>query len=55
MKSGRCLVASATRNNMQLVAITLNDYNWFNTAKELLDESFNLYSPYVLFNKGQNY
>jgi len=53
MKSGRCLVASATRNNMQLIAITLNDYNWFDTTKQLLDESFNVYTPYTLFNKTQ--
>ncbi len=53
MKSGRCLVASATRNNVQLIAITLNDYDWFNTTKKLLDEYFNLYRPYVLFSKGQ--
>lgn len=53
MKSGRCLVASATRDNMQLIAITLNDHDWFNTTKKLLDESFNLYKPYNLFIEGQ--
>lgn len=51
--SGRCLVASATRNDMQLVAITLNDYNWFSTSKSLLDNAFENYSPYLLFNKNQ--
>lgn len=53
MKSGRCLVSSATRNNMQLIAITLNDYNWFDTTKMLLDNSFNIYKPYMLFNEKQ--
>ncbi len=53
MKSGRCLVASATRDNMQLIAVTLDDYNWFDTAKKLLDEHFNLYKPYVLLRRGQ--
>ncbi len=53
MKSGRCLVASATRGNMQLIAVTLDDYDWFNTAKKLLDECFDLYKPHVLFDKGQ--
>ncbi len=53
MKAGRCLVASATRGNMQLIAVTLNDYNWFDTAARLLDESFNLYKPHILFSKGQ--
>ena len=53
MKSGRCLVSSATRNDMQLIAVTLNDYDWFNTTKKLLDESFNTYSPYTLFSENQ--
>jgi len=53
MKSGRCLVSSATRENMQLIAITLNDYDWFNTTKLLLDESFKIYKPYTLFNRNQ--
>ncbi|QUH26570.1 D-alanyl-D-alanine carboxypeptidase family protein [Serpentinicella alkaliphila] len=53
-KSGRCLVASATRNNMQLVAVTLNDGNWFNTTMQLLDHSFENYSPYIQFEEGQN-
>lgn len=53
VKSGRCLVASATRGNMQLIAVTLNDYDWFNTTKKLLDECFDLYKPHILFGKGQ--
>ncbi|QUH20733.1 D-alanyl-D-alanine carboxypeptidase family protein [Alkaliphilus sp. B6464] len=52
-RSGRCLVASATRNDMQLIAITFNDYDWFNTTKRLLDESFNIYKPYTLFDEKQ--
>lgn len=52
-KSGRCLVTSATRNGMQLVSVTLNDYDWFNTNKTLLDESFNNYKPYTLFDTNQ--
>jgi D-alanyl-D-alanine carboxypeptidase (penicillin-binding protein 5/6) len=50
--AGRCLVASATRNDMQLIAVTLNDGNWFNTTKELLDKSFSIYSPHVVFRAG---
>jgi len=38
---------------MQLIAITLNDYDWFNTTKLLLDESFKIYKPYTLFNTNQ--
>ncbi|MFW5648583.1 MAG: D-alanyl-D-alanine carboxypeptidase family protein [Candidatus Alkaliphilus sp. MAG34] len=53
MRAGRCLVASATRGNMQLITVTLNNYNWFDAATKLLDEGFNLYKPHALFDKGQ--
>ncbi|MDR5658157.1 D-alanyl-D-alanine carboxypeptidase family protein [Serpentinicella sp. ANB-PHB4] len=52
-KSGRCLVASATREGMQLIAVTLNDGNWFNTTMELFDYCFDLYKPYTHFTKGE--
>ncbi len=48
--AGRCLVASATRDSMQFIAVTLNDGNWFNTTKELLDQSFSLYKPHIVYN-----
>ena len=48
--AGRCLVASATRADMQFIAVTLNDGNWFNTTKELLDKSFSIYTPHVVYN-----
>lgn len=52
-RSGRCLVASATRDNMQLIAVTLNDPNWFNTTKDLLDASFEKYHGHFAFEKGE--
>ncbi len=52
INAGRCLVASATRDNMQFIAVTLNDGNWFNTTKELLDKSFSIYMPHVIYNAG---
>lgn len=52
-KAGRCLVASATRNGMQLVAVVLDDYSWFNDCYKLLDYGFNSFKPKVIFNKGQ--
>ncbi|WP_026477932.1 D-alanyl-D-alanine carboxypeptidase family protein [Alkaliphilus transvaalensis] len=52
-KSGRCLVASATRGDMQLIAITLNDGDWFNTTHKLLDDSFELFMPHTVFEKGE--
>ncbi|KPU28119.1 D-alanyl-D-alanine carboxypeptidase [Caloranaerobacter sp. TR13] len=52
-KAGRCLVASATRNGMQLVAIVLDDYSWFNDCYKLLDYGFSVFKPKVIYNKGQ--
>ncbi|EOD01085.1 D-alanyl-D-alanine carboxypeptidase family protein [Caldisalinibacter kiritimatiensis] len=51
--AGRCLVASATRNNMQLIAVVLNDYNWFNDCYGLFDYGFENYISYIVFDKGQ--
>lgn len=39
-KSGRTLVASAKRNNRELIAVVLNDGNWFNDAYAMLDYGF---------------
>lgn len=52
-KAGRCLVSSATRNGMQLVAIVLDDHSWFNDCYKLLDYGFSVFKPKVIFNKGQ--
>lgn len=38
--SGRTLAASATRNGTQLIAVVLNDGNWFADAYALLDYGF---------------
>lgn len=38
--SGRTLVASATRDGVQLIAVVLNDGNWFQDAYSLLDYGF---------------
>lgn len=51
IKAGRCLVASATQNGQQLIAVTLNDYNWFHTADTLLQQSFAFYQPYPAIEK----
>ena len=51
--AGRCLVASASRNNMRLIAVTLKDYNWFNDAYSLMDYGFENYSLYPIYLKGQ--
>lgn len=38
--SGRTLVASATRNGVQVIAVVLNDGNWFEDAYALMDFGF---------------
>lgn len=39
-KSGRTLVASACRNGTELIAVVLNDPNWFEDAYALMDYGF---------------
>ena len=53
MKAGRCLVSSASRNNMHLIAISLNARDWFNDNYKLLDYGFNNYKPCLIYDKGQ--
>lgn len=38
--AGRCLVASAKRNGTELIAVVLNDHDWFEDAYRLLDYGF---------------
>lgn len=42
-KAGRCLVTSATRNNVTLVCVTLNDSNDWSDTQKLLDYGFNAF------------
>lgn len=51
--SGRCLVASASRDNMRLIAVTLKDYNWFNDAYSLMDYGFDKFSLYPIYLENQ--
>ena len=41
-KSGRTLVASAKRGDKELIAVVLNDGNWFNDAYALLEYGFEI-------------
>ncbi len=52
-KAGRCLVSSATRNNMQLIAVVLNDYAWFDDCYKLFDYGFNNYRAMVVYDREQ--
>ncbi len=52
--AGRCLVSSATNNEgMQLIAVVLNDSNWFSDCYKLFDYGFNNYKKMVVFEEGQ--
>lgn len=53
MSSGRCLVSSATRNNMRLIAVSLRARDWFNDNYKLMDYGFNNYSLYTIYSKDQ--
>lgn len=48
----RTLVTTASKNDMNLVAVTLNDGNDFNDHKNLFEEAFNNYQNYVLLKEG---
>lgn len=52
-KSGRCLVTSATRDGTQLIAVVLNDRDWFEDCYKLMDYGFDNYKSYLIFDRGQ--
>lgn len=53
IRSGRCLVSSANKKNMRLIAVCLNAPDWFNDNYKLFDYGFENYDQYVLYNKNQ--
>lgn len=52
-RSGRCLVSSASRNGMRLIAVSLRGGDWFNDNYKLLDYGFNNYKQSFIYDKGQ--
>lgn len=53
MAAGRCLVSSASRNGMRLIAVSLNARDWFNDNYKLLDYGFENYKQSFIYDKGQ--
>ncbi|AFS78424.1 D-alanyl-D-alanine carboxypeptidase DacB [Gottschalkia acidurici 9a] len=51
--AGRCLVTTATRNGTQLIAVVLNDGNWFNDCYTLMDYGFKNYKSFVIYSENQ--
>ena len=54
-KAGRCLVASATRNNWQLVSVVLNCADMWNVSSQLLEYGFNNYKKIHAIDKNVPY
>jgi len=54
-KAGRCLVASAKRDNMQLVSVVLNCGPMFEESMELLDYGFKNYKSVKLISHNEIY
>lgn len=50
--AGRCLVSSATRDGMRLIAVTLNDSNDWADHTAMLDHGFTNYSLLTLYEQG---
>lgn len=53
LTSGRCLVSTSKRDGMNLIAVSLNAYDWFNDNYKLMDYGFENYQPYVIYDKNQ--
>lgn len=51
-KAKRTLVTTASKDNMNLVAVTLNDGNDFKDHRDLFEYGFNNYKSYKLLQKG---
>lgn len=51
-KSGRCLVSSAKKDNLHVVAVTLNAPNDWNDHRQMLDFAFSNYKSVKLVEKG---
>lgn len=55
-QAGRCLVSSATRNNMQVISVVLGSPTRdarAQSSRALLDYTFNNYKPYTLVQEGK--
>ena len=51
-KAKRTLVTSASKNDVNLIVVTFNDKDDFNTHKKLYEYGFNNYKNYLILNKN---
>ena len=54
-KARRTLVTSATKDNMNLVIVTLNDPNDFKNHEDLYNKYFSLYKSYKIIDKNTTF
>lgn len=52
-KSGRCLVASGKRGDMEVICVVLNAPDWFNDSYRLMDFVFSKYKPIKIIDQNQ--
>lgn len=52
-KAKRTLVTTASKNNLNLVVVTINDGSDFEDHKNLFEEAFNTYTNYQILKKGK--
>ncbi len=52
--AGKCLVAGALREDMQLISVVLNDYDMFNDSMALLNTAFEGYSMTDVLSSGED-
>lgn len=51
--AGRCLVASAEKDDVEIIVVVLNDSNWFSDSYKVFDYAFSKLKRYKLMDKGQ--
>lgn len=51
--AGRCLVASAKKDDTEIIVVVLNDNNWFDDSYKLFDWAFENYESYNIVGEGQ--
>lgn len=51
--AGRCLVASAEKDGTEIIAVVLNDNNWFQDCYNIFDWAFENYKSYQIVSEGQ--
>lgn len=51
--AGRCLVASAKKDQTEVIAVLLNDNNWFNDSYDIFDWALEKYQSFSIVEKDQ--